>query len=119
MAYTYTERKRIRKSFGSRESVLEVPYLLQMQKDAYTSFLQAGVNPSKRSHEGLQAAFESAFPIVSHNGFVEMKFTEYNLAKPAFDVRECQTKRYRRRPSTRRHMRAWKISGTAGAGGGI
>ena len=92
MAYSYTERKRIRKSFGSRESVLEVPYLLQMQKDAYTSFLQAGVISSKRTHEGLQAAFESAFPIVSHNGFVEMKFIEYNLAKPAFDVRECQTR---------------------------
>jgi DNA-directed RNA polymerase subunit beta len=30
---------------------------------------------------------QSAFPIVSHNGFVEMKFLEYNLAKPAFDVR--------------------------------
>ena len=92
MAYSYTERKRIRKSFGSRESVLEVPYLLQMQKDAYTSFLQATVAPSKRVHDGLQAAFESAFPIVSHNGFVEMKFVEYNLAKPAFDVRECQTR---------------------------
>ena len=92
MAYSYTERKRIRKSFGSRESVLEVPYLLQMQKDAYTSFLQAGVASNKRAHEGLQAAFESAFPIVSHNGFVEMKFLEYNLAKPAFDVRECQTR---------------------------
>ena len=42
------------------------------------------------SHEGLQAAFLSAFPIISHNGFVEMKFLEYNMAKPAFDVRECQ-----------------------------
>jgi DNA-directed RNA polymerase beta subunit len=45
MAYSYTERKRIRKSFGSRDSVLEVPYLLQMQKDAYTAFLQADVAP--------------------------------------------------------------------------
>ena len=92
MAYTFTERKRIRKSFGTRESVLQVPYLLQMQKDAYTAFLQADTAPKKRTHEGLQAAFESAFPIVSHNGFVEMKFIEYNLAKPAFDVRECQTR---------------------------
>jgi len=91
MAYSYTERKRIRKSFGSRDSVLEVPYLLQMQKDAYTAFLQADVAPKKRTIDGLQAAFNSAFPIVSHNGFVEMKFVEYNLAKPAFDVRECQT----------------------------
>ncbi|WP_163368709.1 hypothetical protein, partial [Escherichia coli] len=38
----------------------------------------------------LQAAFLSAFPIVSHNGFVEMKFLEYNIAKPPFDTRECQ-----------------------------
>ncbi|MFV0680419.1 DNA-directed RNA polymerase subunit beta [Ottowia sp.] len=92
MAYTFTERKRIRKSFGTRESVLEIPYLLQMQKDAYTAFLQADTAPKKRQHEGLQAAFESAFPIVSHNGYVEMKFIEYTLAKPAFDVRECQTR---------------------------
>ena len=92
MAYTFTERKRIRKSFGSRDSVLEVPYLLQMQKDAYTAFLQADTAPKQRTSEGLQAAFEAAFPIVSHNGFVEMKFLEYNLAKPAFDVRECQTR---------------------------
>ncbi|MDO8280778.1 MAG: DNA-directed RNA polymerase subunit beta, partial [Burkholderiaceae bacterium] len=92
MAYSYTERKRIRKSFGSRDSVLEIPYLLQMQKDAYTAFLQAGIAPQKRTIEGLQAAFDAAFPIVSHNGFVEMKFIEYNLAKPAFDVRECQTR---------------------------
>ena len=92
MAYSYTERKRIRNSFGTRDSVLEVPYLLQMQKDAYTAFLQADKAPQKRTIEGLQAAFDAAFPIVSHNGFVEMKFIEYNLAKPAFDVRECQTR---------------------------
>ena len=48
MAYTFTERKRIRKSFGTRESVLKIPYLLQMQKDAYTAFLQADTPPKKR-----------------------------------------------------------------------
>ena len=90
--YTYTERKRIRKNFGSRDAVLEVPYLLQMQRDAYTTFLQKDVPPKQRVNEGLQACFSSAFPIVSHNGYVEMKFVEYNLAKPAFDVRECQTR---------------------------
>ena len=92
MAYSFTERKRIRKNFGTRDSVLEIPYLLQMQKDAYTAFLQANILPKKRTNEGLQAAFDAAFPIVSHNGFVEMKYLEYNLAKPAFDVRECQTR---------------------------
>ncbi|MFN3295273.1 DNA-directed RNA polymerase subunit beta [Caldimonas sp.] len=88
--YSYTERKRIRKSFGKRESVLDVPYLLTMQKDSYVAFLQKDVPPAQRKPEGLQAAFLSAFPIVSHNGFVEMKFIEYNIAKPPFDVRECQ-----------------------------
>jgi DNA-directed RNA polymerase subunit beta len=53
MAYSYTERKRIRKSFGSRDSVLEVPYLLQMQKDAYTAFLQADAAPQKAHYRGF------------------------------------------------------------------
>ena len=88
--YSYTERKRIRKSFGKRGSVLNVPYLLTMQKDSYVAFLQKEVPPQQRKPEGLQAAFLSAFPIVSHNGFVEMKFIEFNIAKPAFDERECQ-----------------------------
>ena len=88
--YSYTERKRIRKSFGKRENVLNVPYLLTMQKESYVAFLQKDVPPQKRKPEGLQAAFISAFPIVSHNGFVEMKFIEFNMAKPAFDTRECQ-----------------------------
>jgi len=88
--YSYTERKRIRKSFGKRESVLKVPYLLTMQSESYVGFLQKDVPPAQRRLEGLQAAFQAAFPIVSHNGFVEMRFIEYNMARPAFDVRECQ-----------------------------
>src|SRR6516225_5281735 len=88
--YSFTERKRIRKNFGKRDSVLSVPYLLTMQKDSYVAFLQKDVPPQRRKPEGLQAAFLSAFPIVSHNGFVEMKFSEYNMAKPPFDTRECQ-----------------------------
>jgi DNA-directed RNA polymerase subunit beta len=88
--YSYTERKRIRKSFGQRDSVLGVPYLLTMQKDSYKAFLQKEVNPAERKPEGLQAAFLAAFPIVSHNQFVEMRFLDYGMARPAFDERECQ-----------------------------
>jgi DNA-directed RNA polymerase beta subunit len=44
--YTYTERKRIRKSFGKREAVLNVPYLLTMQSDSYVAFLQKDVPPT-------------------------------------------------------------------------
>ena len=63
-----------------------------MQKDAPTPPSCRPTPPQETHHRGLQAAFESAFPIVSHNGFVEMKFVEYNPAKPGFDVRECQTR---------------------------
>ncbi len=92
VGYSYTERKRIRKNFSSHQRVLDIPYLLQMQKDAYVTFLQKDVLAKDRTQDGLQAAFSSAFPIVSHNGFVEMKYLQYSLAKPAFDVRECQTR---------------------------
>jgi DNA-directed RNA polymerase subunit beta len=88
--YSYTERKRIRKSFGKRASVLDVPYLLTMQRESYVAFLQKDVPATRRKPEGLQAAFLSAFPIVSHNGYVEMKFLDYHIARPTFDVRECQ-----------------------------
>src|SRR5574337_177658 len=88
--YSFTERKRIRKSFGKRANVLNVPYLLTMQREAYVAFLQKDVPPKERRPEGLQAAFLSAFPIVSHNNMVEMRFIEYGIAKPPFDVRECQ-----------------------------
>ena len=89
--YSYTERKRIRKSFGKRESVLEraVP-----ADDAAGRLRRL---PAKRrrtrksaSPKACRPRSSSAFPIVSHNGLVEMKFIEYNMAKPPFDVRECQ-----------------------------
>ena len=54
--YSYTERKRIRKSFGKRGSVLNVPYLLTMQKDSYVAFLQKDVPPQQRKPEGLTLA---------------------------------------------------------------
>jgi DNA-directed RNA polymerase subunit beta len=92
--FSYTERKRIRKSFGTRENVLTIPYLLTDAEGCRTSaFLQKPTCcPSNAPPKVCKPRSLSAFPIVSHNGFVEMKFVEYNLAKPAFDVRECQTR---------------------------
>jgi DNA-directed RNA polymerase subunit beta len=68
MAYSYTEKKRIRKSFAKRANVLDVPFLLATQIESYTRFLQADVPPAQRRNEGLQAAFTSIFPIVAHSG---------------------------------------------------
>ena len=90
MAYSFTERKRIRKSFAKRPNNHQVPYLLTTQLESYAKFLQASRTPADRLNEGLQSAFTSIFPIVSNNGFARMEFVQYNLSTPPFDVKECQ-----------------------------
>ena len=90
MSYSFTEKKRIRKSFAKRESVQEVPYLLAMQLESYAAFLQANVSADKRENAGLQATFNSIFPIVSHSGNARLDYVSYNLGAEPFDVKECQ-----------------------------
>ncbi|AOB24773.1 DNA-directed RNA polymerase subunit beta [Bordetella bronchiseptica] len=90
MPYSYTEKKRIRKSFAKREDVQNVPFLLATQLQSYLTFLQADTATSDRVNEGLQAAFSSIFPIVSHNGMARLEFVSYALGEPVFDVKECQ-----------------------------
>ncbi len=90
MSYSFTEKKRIRKSFAKRESVQEVPYLLAMQLESYKAFLQADVAPEKRINDGLQATFSSVFPIVSHSGNARLDYVSYQLGAEPFDVKECQ-----------------------------
>ncbi len=89
MAYSFTERKRIRKDFGKRPSILEVPYLLATQIDSYRTFLQDGVAVKDRADVGLSAAFKSVFPIVSYSGYAALEYVSYRLGEPQFDVREC------------------------------
>ena len=90
MAYSYTEKKRIRKSFAKRANVLDVPFLLATQIESYTRFLQADTPGTLRKNEGLQAAFSSIFPVESHSGNARLEFIEYQLGEPTFDVKECQ-----------------------------
>ena len=90
MAYTFTEKRRIRKDFGKRSSILEGPYLLAIQLDSYREFLQAETPPGERRESGLHAAFRSVFPIVSYSGNARLEYVSYRLGEPGFDVRECQ-----------------------------
>ena len=90
MPYSFTEKKRIRKSFAKRASVLQVPYLLATQIESYAAFLQADVPPDARRAQGLQAAFQSVFPISSHSGNARLEFVSYGLGLPPFDQKECQ-----------------------------
>ncbi len=90
MQYSFTEKKRIRKSFAKRPIVHQVPFLLATQLESFSTFLQADVPANTRKPEGLQAAFTSVFPIVSHNGFARLEFVSYALSPPAFNIKECQ-----------------------------
>jgi DNA-directed RNA polymerase subunit beta len=90
MQYSFTEKKRIRKSFAKRPIVHQVPFLLATQLESFSTFLQADVLANARKPEGLQAAFTSVFPIVSHNGFARLEFVSYALSPPAFNIKECQ-----------------------------
>jgi DNA-directed RNA polymerase subunit beta len=90
MAYSYTEKKRIRKDFGMLPKVMDVPYLLAIQLDSYRKFTQQGVPLDQRGDYGLHAAFKSVFPIVSYSGNAALEYVDYNLGTPVFDVNECQ-----------------------------
>ncbi|GAA4099499.1 DNA-directed RNA polymerase subunit beta [Zhongshania borealis] len=90
MAYSYTEKKRIRKDFGKMPHVMDVPYLLAIQLDSYKKFTQQGIPAGERGEYGLHAAFKSIFPIVSYSGNAALEYVDYVLGLPAFDVNECQ-----------------------------
>src|SRR5688572_10141427 len=90
--YSFTEKKRIRKDFGKRRSILEVPFLLAIQVDSYREFLQERAEPSKRDDKGLHAALKSVFPITSYSGNAALEYVGYRLGDPAFDERECRNR---------------------------
>ncbi len=90
MAYSFTEKKRIRKNFGKRPTILEVPYLLSIQLDSYSRFLQTDKAEEDREDIGLHAAFQTVFPIVSYSGNAALEYVSYRLGTPVFDVKECQ-----------------------------
>ncbi|MEX0375533.1 DNA-directed RNA polymerase subunit beta [Spiribacter pallidus] len=90
MAYSYTEKKRIRNDFGKQPNILDVPYLLASQIESYRDFLQLDHDPDSREAKGLHAAFDSVFPIESYSGSARLEYVRYRIGEPAFDVKECQ-----------------------------
>ena len=90
MAYSFTEKKRIRKDFRKRSATLEMPYLLATQIDSYRQFLQLDKTPAKRAATGLHAAFNSVFPMESYSGSAGLEYVSYRLGEPVFDEAECR-----------------------------
>ena len=90
MSYSFTEKKRIRKDFGKRKSILDVPYLLETQIRSYQEFLQLDTLADDRRERGLHGALKSVFPIVAYSGNAALEYVSYKLGEPVFDVKECK-----------------------------
>ena len=79
-----------RLSFGKREELVELPDLIELQRQSYDDFLQAGVPPNERRNQGLQAVFNEIFPIASYDGNCILEFVNFSLGVPKYDPIESQ-----------------------------
>src|SRR5438445_2503618 len=92
MASVIQNNFRVRKSFAKISKVIEIPNLINIQKQSYEKFLQADVLPEKREDIGLQGVFKSVVPIKDFSETSSLEFVSYNLEKPKYDVDECRAR---------------------------
>ena len=69
----------VRKSFGKISKVIDIPNLIDMQRDSYERFLQRDVPPEERQDVGLQGAFRSVFPIRDFSDTSSLDFVKYQF----------------------------------------
>ena len=81
--------KRIRKTFGGKHKIAEIPDLIGMQRDSYNRFLQMNVPPEKREEIGLQSVFKSVFPIKDFTGTASLDYVSYSFGEVKHSVNEC------------------------------
>ena len=92
MTYSFTEKKRIRRQFGTLPNVMSLPYLLKTQTDSYAEFLQEGKDPANRDNSGLEEVFKSIFPINSASGNAALDYISYELGECLYTPQECKMK---------------------------
>ncbi len=80
---------RVRKDYSKIRAVMEIPDLIEVQKRSYNKFLQSDLPQDKREDSGLQAAFNSVFPIMDFKGVLALEYVDYNLGEPKYDILEC------------------------------
>ncbi len=83
---------RFRKAYGRIPKIIDIPNLIEMQKESYGRFLQAEVAADKRQEVGLQGVFKSVFPIRDFNETASLEFVQYVLEEPKYDVNECRAR---------------------------
>jgi DNA-directed RNA polymerase subunit beta len=89
MASVVQKNFRVRKSYAQIKQVIDIPNLIDIQKQSYEKFLQMDVPPDEREDIGLQGVFKSVFPIKDFNETCSLEFVSYHLEKPKYDVEEC------------------------------
>ncbi|CAL1691402.1 DNA-directed RNA polymerase subunit beta [Brevundimonas subvibrioides] len=88
-ATTFTGKKRIRKSFGRIPEAVQMPNLIEVQRESYEQFLQREVRPGVRKEQGIEAVFKSVFPIKDFNERAVLEYVSYEFEDPKYDVEEC------------------------------
>ena len=83
-----TAKRRIRKVFGNIHEVVQMPNLIEVQRESYEQFLRS--DPSIGYVSGLEKTLRSVFPIRDFAGTAELDFVNYELEPPKFDVEECR-----------------------------
>ncbi|MEJ2476018.1 MAG: DNA-directed RNA polymerase subunit beta [Desulfobacterales bacterium] len=81
--------RRIRKNFGKIRKIVDIPDLIAVQRESYNRFLQMDVPSEKREDAGLQAVFQSVFPIKDFTGSASLEFVSYRFAEVKHSVEEC------------------------------
>jgi len=79
----------VRKNFGRVKKVIDIPNLIEMQQQSYAKFLQKDVAPEAREDVGIQAAFQSVFPITDFTGASSIEFVQYSIGEPKYSEEEC------------------------------
>src|SRR2546427_5979529 len=81
--------RRVRKDFGKIPSIVEIPNLIEIQRNSYEAFLQKDLAPEHREDMGLQAVFKGVFPIADYNENASLEFVGYHFGEPKYTVEEC------------------------------
>ncbi|MFH1282451.1 MAG: DNA-directed RNA polymerase subunit beta [bacterium] len=76
-------------NFAKIDYKVEMPELLETQKNSFEDFLQAKVDPEKRKFQGLQAAFLDVFPIRNADESLTLEFIRYELGEPKYTVEDA------------------------------
>src|SRR5207342_2465115 len=83
---------RARRTFAKIAKIIDIPNLIDIQKQSYEKFLQIDVSLEKREDIGIQGVFKSVFPIKDFSETSSLEFVSYNLEKPKYDVDECRAR---------------------------